>query len=177
MDTCGMDAKEKWMIFQFTPTKPPPSQMDLLPKTFPPIILAAKWLVPALNMSPEQQRRTLPSLMYKSFFYVYGALFVQHLIPLTMPQNDPAPHWTSARSWRLMDMTSLHLQPGRSAAAVVLSSSCGAHRSCCAQRQLWCSAAAVVLMGAVVLIVDVVRMTAVGLSGSCCAHGSCCSQR
>ena len=109
--------------------------------------------------------------------YVYGALFVQHLIPLTMPQNDPAPHWTSARSWRLMDMTSLHLQPGRSAAAVVLSSSCGAHRSCCAQRQLWCSAAAVVLMGAVVLIVDVVRMTAVGLSGSCCAHGSCCSQR
>ena len=109
--------------------------------------------------------------------YVYGALFVQHLIPLTMPQNDPAPHWTSARSWRLMDMTSLHLQPGRSAAAVVHSSSCGAHRSCCAQRQLWCSAAAVVLMGAVVLIVDVVRMTAVGLSGSCCAHGSCCSQR
>ena len=102
---------------------------------------------------------------------------VQHLIPLTMPQNDPAPHWTSARSWRLMDMTSLHLQPGRSAAAVVLSSSCGAHRSCCAQRQLWCSAASVVLMGAVVLIVDVVRMTAVGLSGSCCAHGSCCSQR
>ena len=39
-------------------------------KTFVQIILAAKWLVRHASMSPKQQQRPLPSLLYKSFFYV-----------------------------------------------------------------------------------------------------------
>ena len=46
-----------------------PTKMDILPKTFVQIILAAKWLVRHLSTSPHQQRRPLPSLLSLSFFY------------------------------------------------------------------------------------------------------------
>ena len=36
-------------------------KMDVLPKTFVQVILAAKWLVRHSSMSPKQQRRPLPS--------------------------------------------------------------------------------------------------------------------
>ena len=41
----GMDALEKWMIIRFTPY-----QLDVLAKTFVPIILAAKWFVRYLHL-------------------------------------------------------------------------------------------------------------------------------
>ena len=48
-----------------------PSKMNVLPKTFLQIILAAKckWLVQPLSTSLNQQPRPLPSLLYLSFFY------------------------------------------------------------------------------------------------------------
>ena len=57
---------DNWMIFQFTPHHPP--KMDVFPKTFLQIILAAKWLVQHSSTSPKQQRRPLLSRLYKSFF-------------------------------------------------------------------------------------------------------------
>ena len=45
-------------------------KMDVLPKTFVQIILAAKWLVWHSGMSPNQQQHPLPSFLYLSFFYV-----------------------------------------------------------------------------------------------------------
>ena len=45
------------------------SKMDVLPKTFVQIILAAKWLVRHSSTSPNQQRRPLSSLLSLSFFY------------------------------------------------------------------------------------------------------------
>ena len=50
-------------------TKPNPLKMDVFPKHFLQIILAAKWLMQHSSTSPKQQRRPLPSLLYKSFFY------------------------------------------------------------------------------------------------------------
>ena len=44
-----------------TPNHHPP-KMDVLPKTFLQIILAANWLVQHSILSPKQQRRPLPSL-------------------------------------------------------------------------------------------------------------------
>ena len=46
-----------------------PTKMDVLPKFFVQIILAAKWLVRHSSTSPKQQRRPLPSLLSLSFFY------------------------------------------------------------------------------------------------------------
>ena len=45
-----------------TPNHHPP-KIDVLPKTFLKIILAAKWLVRHSSASPKQQRRPLPSLL------------------------------------------------------------------------------------------------------------------
>ena len=47
-------------------------KMDVLPKTFLQIILAAKQLVRHSSTSPKQQRRSLPSLLCKYFFYGGG---------------------------------------------------------------------------------------------------------
>ena len=50
-------------------TNPPPSKMDVLPKTFLQIILAVKWLVrhsSTVHTSPKEQRRPLPSLLFYS---------------------------------------------------------------------------------------------------------------
>ena len=44
------------------------TKMGVLPKTLVQIILAAKWLVRHSSTFPKQQRRPLPSLLYKSFF-------------------------------------------------------------------------------------------------------------
>ena len=44
--------------------------MDVLPKTFVQLILAAKWLVRHSSTSPKQQWRPLHSLLSISFFYV-----------------------------------------------------------------------------------------------------------
>ena len=50
-------------------------KMDVLPKTFPQIILAAKCLVRHSSTSPSQQRRPLPSLLsnFSSIVTVYHA--------------------------------------------------------------------------------------------------------
>ena len=52
-----------------TPNHHPP-KMDVLPKTFLQINLAANWLLRYSRMyvRPNQQRRPLPSLLYLSFF-------------------------------------------------------------------------------------------------------------
>ena len=50
-----------------TPNHHPP-KMEVLPKTFLQNILAAKLLVRHSSTSPKQQRRPLPSILYKSFF-------------------------------------------------------------------------------------------------------------
>ena len=65
-----LDASEQWddLPVHTTP-KHHHSKMDVLPKTFLQIILAAKWLVGHSSTSPKQQRRPLPSLLYNSFFY------------------------------------------------------------------------------------------------------------
>ena len=47
-----------------------PTKMDVLPKTFVQIILAAKWFARHSRMSRNQQRRPLPSLLYLSYFYM-----------------------------------------------------------------------------------------------------------
>ena len=50
-----MDALKKWMISRFTAQCTPnhhPTKMDVLPKTFVQIILAAKWLVRLSSTSP-----------------------------------------------------------------------------------------------------------------------------
>ena len=52
--------------------------MDVLPKTFVQIILAAKWLVRHSSMSPSQQRRPLPSLLSLSLFYVVQSCLQQN---------------------------------------------------------------------------------------------------
>ena len=44
-----------------------PSKMDVLPKTFVQIILAAKCLVRHSSTSPNQQRQPLPSLLYSIY--------------------------------------------------------------------------------------------------------------
>ena len=49
-----------------------PTKMDVLPKTFVQIILAANWLVRHSSPSPKQQGRPLPSLLSLSFFYGWG---------------------------------------------------------------------------------------------------------
>ena len=49
----------------------PNIKMDVLPKTFVQIILAAYWLMRHSRTSPpNQQRRHLPSLLYLFFFYM-----------------------------------------------------------------------------------------------------------
>ena len=60
-----MDALKKWMFIRFTPYVPNhhPFKMDIIPKTFVHIILAAKWLVRHSCTSPKHQRRPLPSLL------------------------------------------------------------------------------------------------------------------
>ena len=60
-----MDALKKWMFIRFTPYVPNhhPFKMDILPKTFVHIFLAAKWLVRHSCTSPKHQRRPLPSLL------------------------------------------------------------------------------------------------------------------
>ena len=55
-------------------TKPPswhPPKMDVLQKTFLQIILAAKWLAQHSIPFPNQKRRSLPSLLYLSFYALY----------------------------------------------------------------------------------------------------------
>ena len=52
-----------------TPNHHPP-KMDILHKKFLQIILSAKWLVQHSSMSPNQQRRPLPSLPSDSFSMV-----------------------------------------------------------------------------------------------------------
>ena len=64
----GMDAWKKWMIIRFIPHHHP-TKIDVFPKTFVQIILAAKWLVRHLSTFPKQQRRPLRSLLSLSFFY------------------------------------------------------------------------------------------------------------
>ena len=52
---------EKMDDLRFIPyAKPPPTKMDVLPKTVLQIILDAKWLVRHLSPSLNQQRRPLP---------------------------------------------------------------------------------------------------------------------
>ena len=49
-----------------------PTKMNVHPKTFSQIILAAKWLVSHSTTSPVQQRRHLPSLLFGSLFCGWG---------------------------------------------------------------------------------------------------------
>ena len=49
-----------------TPNQHPP-KIDVLPKTFLPIILASKWQARHSSTSLKQQRRPLPSLLYISY--------------------------------------------------------------------------------------------------------------
>ena len=71
-----MDASEQLddLLVYTIPNQHPP-KMDVLPNIFssnhP---LSAKWLVRHSSTSPQQQRRPLPSLMYKSFFYASDAV-------------------------------------------------------------------------------------------------------
>ena len=61
----------KWMIIWFTPyTKPSFYQNGCSPKIFSsnhPWWYGGRWLVRHSSMSPNQQRRPLPSLLYLSF--------------------------------------------------------------------------------------------------------------
>ena len=72
-----MDALKKWMIIRFkryqTTPNLHPAKIDVNPKTFIQIILAAKWLMVNSSTYPNQQRRPLPSLLYLSFFCMRGA--------------------------------------------------------------------------------------------------------
>ena len=60
-----MDALEQ---LDDLPVHTPPNhhnlKMDVLPKTFLQIILAAKWLIRYSSMHPQKQRQPLPSLLY-----------------------------------------------------------------------------------------------------------------
>ena len=70
--------------------------MDVPPKIFLQIILAAEWVLQYSSMSPKQQRRPLPSLLDKSFFFALqlqetgknGTWNIQDL--LERPQSEAA---------------------------------------------------------------------------------------
>ena len=67
----GMDVSEQldYTPFSLHHTKPHPPKMDVHTNFFLQIILAAKWLTRDSSTSLKLQRRPLPSLLYKSFFY------------------------------------------------------------------------------------------------------------
>ena len=66
----GMDASEHLVDLPVPSTKNYHTpKMDVLSTNFLQIILAAKCIAGHSSTSPNQQRRPLPSLLYKSFFY------------------------------------------------------------------------------------------------------------
>ena len=67
------------------------TKMDVLQKIFCPVILAAKWIVRHSSMSPNQQRRPLPSLLSLSFFYARQPHNLWFALPNQIFLNLPIP--------------------------------------------------------------------------------------
>ena len=65
-----MDALNIWLITTQN-HHPHTPKMEMFPKPLLQIILVAIWLVRHSSMSPSQQWRPLPYLLYLSFFYMY----------------------------------------------------------------------------------------------------------
>ena len=72
-----MNASEKWMIIWITPPTPNhhPPKMDVLPKTFLPNTLAAKWIVLVQVRPPKKQRRLC--LLFCLFLLLWSECFSQ----------------------------------------------------------------------------------------------------
>ena len=102
-DTWQSGCFRKQMIIASQHNKPPPFQkkMNVLPKTFVQIILAANWLVWHSIPSPKQQRRPLPSLLSVSssmgylptLFPVIQSIYSYFLCSLNVLFTDLTPVW------------------------------------------------------------------------------------
>ena len=82
-----MEVSEKRMITWFTTSHHPP-KLDVIPKPFLQIILAAEWLVWHSSMSPKQHWRSLPLLYFCLFLLLWGNYLFFSTLTIIIEQTD-----------------------------------------------------------------------------------------